>query len=644
MRVTNNMVNSQVVFNVQRSLQRFMTLQTEMSSGKRINKPSDDPVGTLRDLDYRTELSKISQFSANVSQGQAWLNTYDGILSDIKNMLSEAKDVAISMSNDTYDNSQRSAAANEVQAIFDRMVQISDTKLGGRQMFSGFRTKLEPFQVGATGVTYVGDDGAIEFEIDAGTRQRINLTAAEVFLRPYGAMGEDADLNIGATSQTLLADLNGGSGIDLAAGTFTITDQNLVGVSATVDLNAAPPATTVGEALTKINAALTAAGMNTSVAVSMGDDGNNLEIEATASGEISTATDLARLYDGNGIDLTHGSVHITDGAAIDIYVDMSTATSIGDVITLFNTKLAGEGYPNVTLGINAANDGFVIDDASGPPLGLTIENASADDITAANLGLNGMIGAQLVGTALAPQSALAIEETTGTTAADLGIIGTYNHTAGGTDLDPVLSLASNLTDLRNGYGFDGDGFTMNQGGFSHTVDLTDPGIVTMQDLLDDINNSSLDVTAQINSSGRGIEIAGNDSNRSFTIQELNGGRVAKQMDVFGSSDMMGSLMMLTESLRDNDQEGISRMLANFDEGMTYSLETRATLGTDGLRLESTASRLLDKELSYTRLLSEVEDADLTQVITELAARENSYQAALMAAGKIIQPTLLDFLR
>ncbi len=72
MRVTNNMVNSQVVFNVQRALQRFMSLQTAMSSGKRINKPSDDPVGTLRDLDYRTELNKIGQFQANVSQGQVF--------------------------------------------------------------------------------------------------------------------------------------------------------------------------------------------------------------------------------------------------------------------------------------------------------------------------------------------------------------------------------------------------------------------------------------------------------------------------------------------------------------------------------------------------------------------------------------------
>ena len=84
MRVTNNMMNNQVVFNLQRSLQSFMNLQTQMSSGKRINKPSDDPVGTLRDLDYRTELSKISQYQDNVSQGQNWLANYDGIYASFR--------------------------------------------------------------------------------------------------------------------------------------------------------------------------------------------------------------------------------------------------------------------------------------------------------------------------------------------------------------------------------------------------------------------------------------------------------------------------------------------------------------------------------------------------------------------------------
>jgi flagellar hook-associated protein 3 len=644
MRVTNNMVTSQVVFNIQRSLRRFMTLQTEMSSGKRINRPSDDPVGTLRDLDYRTELSKIGQFQDNVSQGQNWLNSYDSILDDVKLLLSDAKDVALAMSNDTYDTAQRQSAANEIEAAFDRLVQLSDSQIGGRRMFSGFRTKLNPFRVGAHGVTYLGDDGRIELEIESQVRQATNLTGAEVFLKPTSILGQNADLNVAVTNDTLLVDLNNGGGIDLTAGSFTITDNNLIGVSATVDLAAAPPVATVGEALARINAALTAAGMDSTVSVSLTDDGNSLRINTTPSGQISSATELHRLYSGNGIDLSHGSIRLFNGSGIDINVDLSTATTIGELATLFNDQLASAGLNTVTMGVNAAGTGLVITDTGAPPSGLTIENASDLDLTASQLGIAGYVGAQLVGTNLNPAAFFTIAENGGTTAADLGLEGKYTHTQVGADLDPRLTLTTRLADLRNGFGFDGDRMVLWQGEFTHTVDLSDPTMLTVQDLLDDLNNSALDITASINNSGRGVQIVNNDPNRSFTIQEVDGGLLAKQMDLYGSSDMLGSLLVLANALRENDQEGINRLIQNFDDAMTHTLDVRSAVGIAGRRLESTASRLQDLQLGFTKLLSEEEDADLTKVVTDLAAHENAYQAALMSAAKIIQPSLLDFLR
>jgi len=641
MRVTNNMVASQVVFNVQRSLRRFMTLQTTMSSGRRINKPSDDPVGTLRDLDYRTELSKIGQFQENVSQGQNWLNTYDGILADMKELLSEAKDVALAMSNDTYDASQRRAGANEIEAIFDRLVQLSDTRIGDRQMFSGFRTKLQPFRVGANGVTYLGDDGRIEFEIQSQVRQAVNFTGAETFLKPTSVLGAKADLNVAVTAATLLADLNNGDGIDQVTGSFTITDDNLIGVSATIDITAAA---TVGDAIAQINADLAAAGMGGTLSVGLSPDGNSLTVTTTPSGQISTATTINRLNNGSGVDLDKGHIHVTNGSTVDVDVDVSTATDVGDIINLFNTRMASEGLSDVTMDINAAGNGLVINDASIPPVGLTIENASETDLTAAQLGITGYVGAQLVGTSLSAGPSFTIAENGGTTATDLGLSGTFTHSSAGNDVDPRLTLTTNLSDVRNGLGFDGERLVMWQGEFTHTVDLSDPTIVTVQDLLDDINNSALNVTASLNAEGRGVQIVNDDPYRSFTVEDVDGGRVARQMDLFGSSDMMGSLLVLARALRNDDQEGINRLIQNFDDAMTVSLETRAAVGTSAVRLESTLSHLVDMELGFTKLLSEEEDADMTKLITELATHENAYQAALLAAGKIIQPSLLDFMR
>ena len=63
-----------------------------------------------------------------------------------------------------------------------------------------------------------------------------------------------------------------------------------------------------------------------------------------------------------------------------------------------------------------------------------------------------------------------------------------------------------------------------------------------------------------------------------------------------------------------------------------------------MRLETTVARLLDSEIGYTHLLANVEDADMSKLITDLATFENNYQASLMAVAKIIQPSLLNFLK
>ncbi|MGD8922299.1 MAG: flagellar hook-associated protein FlgL, partial [Candidatus Zixiibacteriota bacterium] len=157
MRVTDGMITSRVVFNMQRSIRRLMDLQTNMSSGRRINAPSDDPTGTVRDLNYRTELAKIAQYRKNVDQGLTWMGTYDSILSDAKDALSSAKEIAIAMANGNYDDIAREASATEVQSIFDQIVQLANTELEGRRIFSGFRTRTKPFTVSATGVVYEGD-------------------------------------------------------------------------------------------------------------------------------------------------------------------------------------------------------------------------------------------------------------------------------------------------------------------------------------------------------------------------------------------------------------------------------------------------------------------------------------------------------
>jgi flagellar hook-associated protein 3 FlgL len=102
--------------------------------------------------------------------------------------------------------------------------------------------------------------------------------------------------------------------------------------------------------------------------------------------------------------------------------------------------------------------------------------------------------------------------------------------------------------------------------------------------------------------------------------------------------------MLASALKTDDQEGTGLLIGALDKSIEHLLTSRATAGARGIRLETTAARLTNQELDFTELLSDVEDIDLPTAVTQLATYENGYQAALMAASKIIQPSLMDFLK
>ena len=638
MRVTDNMISGQVVFNMQRSLRRFFQLETQTSSGRRINKPSDDPTGTLRDLNYRSELAHIDQLRKNIGQALNWTGTYDQTLADVKDFVSTAKEIAVAMANDTYDEVARQASASEIESILEQIMTLANGKLESRSIFAGNLTRITPFEMAANGVVYKGDDGSIKFEIDQAQKLAVNLPGSGVFLQQIHTLGEDADLNVGVTGTTLLADLHAGAGIDQATGTFVISDLNL-GLTSTVDITGA---TTLDDVINAINAQLAADGI-TNLAARLGDDGNNIFLDTTENGLISGQTNIGQLNQGSGVDLQSGKLRVFDGVGIDVSVDLSSAATIDDIINDFNSQLSAAGVSGVSMSINGAGTGLQINDTNIPPLGLTIADMADSSQVATDLGINGPVDPQLVGADLNPTVAFEITETTGTTASDLGLAGTiYNDFAGG-DLNPRLTANSELSTLRNGQGIAEGVIVIHQGERRLTIDLSDPLLVTIQDLLDRINGSVLDLTATINADGTGFQIVNNDPTRSLTIEDDGNGRAAKDLGIWGSSDMMGTLLVLSHALQNDDSEGAGLLLEQLDASIQGVLDVRSNVGTRAIRLETTDNRLQDQELSFTKLLSEVEDADLAEALTRLATYEANYQAALMAGSKIIQPSLLDFL-
>ncbi|HSG98707.1 MAG TPA: flagellar hook-associated protein FlgL, partial [candidate division Zixibacteria bacterium] len=283
MRVTNNMLANQTLFNVRRSLSSFLRIQEEMTTGRRVNKPSDDPIAVQRGLQYRTALERIEQFRTNINLGTNLLATYETSLTDMNQLVKEVVDVGLAVSNDS-NNSPEAVPAflNEVKSAIDRMLQLANSELDGRRIYAGFRTTTKPLGLGPSGFSYLGDTGAMIVEIDEATDIQLNLNAAETLLQEITPIGAQADLAVGIDGATLLSELQSGVGLDLSS--FTVIDDNL-GLTANIDVNVPAPPVTVNDLLSRVNTQLSAAGI-TNLSAAIGSD-NNITLTATSNGLIS---------------------------------------------------------------------------------------------------------------------------------------------------------------------------------------------------------------------------------------------------------------------------------------------------------------------------------------------------------------------
>jgi flagellar hook-associated protein 3 FlgL len=128
------------------------------------------------------------------------------------------------------------------------------------------------------------------------------------------------------------------------------------------------------------------------------------------------------------------------------------------------------------------------------------------------------------------------------------------------------------------------------------------------------------------------------------ITEQDASGTAGKLGIMGSPDLFGNMMLLVDGLQRNDRAAVATLIGTLEAAANKALESRSAVGANINRLSRTSDRLSDFELSMTRLLSEVEDADIIKVTTELATQQNIYQAALNAAARVLQPSLVDFIR
>lgn len=185
---------------------RLSNIQEQISSGKRILRPSDDPTGAAQILRLEQSLSVTNQYQRNAGNALNRLTLEESTLDSVQDSLIRVRELAIQAGNPTVGNTDRLAIAQEVRERLNELVSLANTKDANQEyLFSGYKVTTKPFTEAADGTfVYSGDQGQRALQISSG-RQMMDSDS-----------GNDAFVNVkngNGTFQTNANVLNAGTGV-----------------------------------------------------------------------------------------------------------------------------------------------------------------------------------------------------------------------------------------------------------------------------------------------------------------------------------------------------------------------------------------------------------------------------------------------
>ena len=519
MRISTMMMFNNIVSNLAKATERTQEIQEVITSMKKINRLSDDPVGISKVVDYESHLSKLGQYKENITYGNSWLSMTDSVLLDMQNLVTEAKTIAIAQSTETATSETRQQAAVAVRNLYEQMINFANTKLGGSYIFGGSLTNSPPFNSDGT---YNGNADDIMIEIMEGIKAKINVAGSDFLmtdLNPAIYMPEPPDpvTTAGSTSSAGLVARNSNTVVG-GSGPTSTSVENLSNYRVTFVLNN---------------------GMTQEITYTT--DGNATQDELGAGiADAVNGHDVLNQYIRAAYDPATGGISFeakeAGEAGNEFTIDADNTTAFE---TPINTSFAGGAneinatdYFTITAGLN---DNFFISVDGGAPASIIITPGT---YTPAALATE--MQAQIGGSVIVDF--------------DATLSGQFTITSATTGINSTVSLTSGTNDFLRTIGLDrdfevsGTGPTLladlngGNGVSTGTIDITDregntatvnvDAAETIADVINNINAAGLNVTAGLNAEGNGINLIDTSS---FPIQNLVvSGSAAADLGIVGN--------------------------------------------------------------------------------------------------------------
>ena len=193
----------------EQSVGQMALWQKRVATGRRVEQPSDDPVGSVHALALRGQLQQIDQYGRNIREARMFLQATEQAFADIGEILHRTRQIVTQGANDTNDANAREALIQEIRELKRRLLQIGNQRPDGeRYLFSGQTVHTAPIDVVGGVASYVGDGNPLLVNIAADRVIAMNFSGARI-ADLYNKLNDiENNLLSGNSAQLSMVDLN----------------------------------------------------------------------------------------------------------------------------------------------------------------------------------------------------------------------------------------------------------------------------------------------------------------------------------------------------------------------------------------------------------------------------------------------------
>jgi flagellar hook-associated protein 3 FlgL len=202
-RVTQTMMNTQLLRNVSNNLGRMNNLQNQLATGRRINTASDDPTGLTFSMRYRSEISANDQYVKNVDSASSMLEYTDMAMGQAEDVLQRVRELSVQGANGSLPQAAYDAINLEMKELYNQMVEVGNSNFNGKYVFNGELTEDAPYAKltlddSGTPKAYnnATDSGQIKYELAPGVTLAANIHGDEVFGAPITGSNDSTSNNV----------------------------------------------------------------------------------------------------------------------------------------------------------------------------------------------------------------------------------------------------------------------------------------------------------------------------------------------------------------------------------------------------------------------------------------------------------------